>query len=139
MIHIDEIQNILPHRYPFLLVDRVDSMDSNSIRATKCVTVNEPFFTGHFTRKKIMPGVLIIEALAQCAGILLKQKEGQQKEFFLGGIDKSRFRSPVIPGMSLDLYAELEKDKQGLYWFSAEARYQDEVMANAKILLVLEK
>ena len=139
MIYVDEIQNLLPHRYPFLLVDRVDSIAENSIKATKCVTVNEPFFTGHFTEKKIMPGVLILESLAQCAGIFLKKTKDHGQEFFLAGIDKSRFRSPIIPGMIVDLYAELEKHKRGMYWFSVTAKYQDKLMADASILLVLDK
>jgi 3-hydroxyacyl-[acyl-carrier-protein] dehydratase len=139
MISIDEIQKILPHRYPFLLVDRVISIDSaKSIHAVKCVTINEPYFEGHFPEKKIMPGVLIVEAMAQCAGILLhKQNPGGM--FFLGGIDKARFRSLVTPGMCLDLMVSLEKEKRGLYWFSCQAKCNDDILTSASIMLAINK
>ena len=138
-MNIDEITQILPHRYPFLLVDRVDHLvDGESIKCTKCVTVNEPFFQGHFPQAKIMPGVMIIESLAQCSGILIKKIEHYQDSFFfLGGVDKARFRSKVVPGMILNMTSILIKSKRGFFWFDSKAFVNDKLVVSAEILLAI--
>ena len=107
MIGIEEIKGILPHRYPFLLVDKVLSVDTEngSITCLKNVTANEPHFNGHFPQEPIMPGVLIVEAMAQAAGILSSQVKGgesvnAQTIFYLAGADNIRFKQPVVPGTS---------------------------------------
>ena len=107
-LNIKEIKEILPHRYPFLLVDRVISLDleNNQIVATKCVTVNEEFFQGHFPKAPIMPGVLILEALAQAGGILIHQKGYQEKTAVLLSVKNAKFRYPAHPGDTIYLHAE---------------------------------
>ena len=116
MIDINKIQEILPHRYPFLLIDKViEYVPDLSAHAIKCVTINEPFFQGHFPEFPVMPGVLIIESLAQVAcilGIKIMKKEGQSSVFFTG-IDGAKFRKPVVPGDQLRL--ELTKVKPVSY------------------------
>jgi 3-hydroxyacyl-[acyl-carrier-protein] dehydratase len=106
---IEEIQKLLPHRYPFLLVDRIlDYVPGHSAIGLKNVTINEPFFQGHFPNRPIMPGVLIVEAMAQVGGIILTQMEGVEGKLSLfAGIDKVRFRRPVVPGDQLIMTAEL--------------------------------
>ena len=138
-MNIDKITQLLPHRYPFLLVDRVDSIvEGKTIKCTKCVTVNEPFFQGHFPNIKIMPGVMLLESLAQCSGLLaINTMEEKGKLFFLSGIDKVRFRSKVIPGMVLNLTSTLIKTKRGFYWFDAKAFVNDELAVSAEILLAI--
>ena len=138
-MNIEDISRILPHRYPFLLVDSVESIDvGKRIVGKKCVTVNEPFFQGHFPEKKIMPGVMIVEALAQCSGTLIKQEEAYKDSFFfLGGIEKARFRLMVIPGMVLHLTSELLKAKRGFFWFNTKAHVEGELVATSEILLVM--
>ena len=117
-IDINAILKQLPHRYPFLLVDRVlECEPGKSIRALKNVTYNEPFFPGHFPHRPVMPGVMIIEALAQTAGILAFVTAGvmpdENTRFYFVGIDKARFRKPVEPGDQLILTATLERSVQG--------------------------
>ena len=108
MIDINEIMKVLPHRYPFLLVDRVLEMEENRIRAIKNVTFNEPFFVGHFPDRPVMPGVLIVEALAQVGAVLVLQKpEFAGKLVLFAGIDKLRFRRQVVPGDVLRLELEV--------------------------------
>lgn len=108
VLNVKQIQQILPHAYPFLLVDRVIEMDleASKITAIKNVTVNEPFFNGHFPGAPIMPGVLILEALAQTGGILVHQKGYNQKIAVLLNVRHAKFRKPVVPGDVLHLYAE---------------------------------
>ena len=114
MMDINEIREYLPHRYPFLLVDRVVELDTEAkrIRAYKNVTINEPFFTGHFPQHPIMPGVLIIEAMAQAAGILgfkmMDVKPSDGTLYYFVGSDKLRFRQPVLPGDQLILEASVD-------------------------------
>ena len=119
---IEEIRDILPHRYPFLLIDRVDEYEPGKYaRAVKCVTANEPFFQGHFPEYMVMPGVLIIEALAQTGGIaILSEPENKGKIALLGGIKNARFRAPVVPGDMLTLECTLTR-RHGNIGFAAAA------------------
>lgn len=133
----------LPHRYPFLLVDRVlECHRGKSIRAIKNVTINEPFFPGHFPHRPVMPGVLIIEALAQTAGILAFQTAGvipdENTRFFFVGIDRARFRRPVEPGDQLVMTATLERAIRGIWKFSTIARVGDVEAASADMMLAPE-
>ena len=123
---IHQILEYLPHRYPFLLVDRVVSCEpGKSIVAIKNVTINEHFFTGHFPHHPVMPGVLIIEALAQAAAILTFKTHGHKTDdnsiYYFVGIDNARFKKPVIPGDTLELHAELKRFTRGIWWFDTHA------------------
>jgi 3-hydroxyacyl-[acyl-carrier-protein] dehydratase len=133
----------LPHRYPLLLVDRVLELHAGeSIRALKNVTFNEPFFAGHFPHRPVMPGVLIIEALAQAAGILTFVTAGvipnEDTKFYFVGIDKARFRKPVTPGDQLILTARLERNLKGIWRFSAVAYVGTDEVASAEMMLTPE-
>lgn len=109
-MEIKEIMEIIPHRYPFLLIDRVESIEENKIVAIKNVTINEYFFQGHFPVEPVMPGVLIVEALSQAgAVVLLSMEEFKGKVAYFGGIDKVKFRKKVVPGDTLRLEVELTK------------------------------
>src|SRR3990172_6966097 len=124
---IRQILEFLPHRYPFLLVDRVMSCDPGKrVVAIKNVTINEPFFAGHFPHHPVMPGVLIIEALAQAAAILAFITDGHKVDddsvYYFVGIDEARFKRPVGPGDVLELNAEIKRFTRGIWWFSANAR-----------------
>jgi 3-hydroxyacyl-[acyl-carrier-protein] dehydratase len=133
----------LPHRYPFLLVDRVLELHRGErIRALKNVTYNEPFFPGHFPGRPVMPGVMIIEALAQTAGILCFVSEDvipdHNTRFYFVGIDKARFRRPVVPGDQLLLEVQLERALKGNWRFSATAQVDGQPVANADMMLAPE-
>jgi 3-hydroxyacyl-[acyl-carrier-protein] dehydratase len=137
---INAVMRQLPHRHPFLLVDRVlECTKGKSIRAVKNVTVNEQFFTGHFPHRPVMPGVMIIEALAQAAGILAFITAGvmpdENSRFFFVGIDKARFRKPVEPGDQLILKAELQRTFKGIWRFSAVAEVGGEEVASAEMMM----
>ena len=137
---INAVMRQLPHRYPFLLVDRVlECTKGKSIRAVKNVTVNEEFFTGHFPNRPVMPGVMIIEALAQAAGILAFVTAGvfpdENSRFFFVGIDKARFRKPVEPGDQLILKAELQRTFKGIWRFSTVAEVGGEEVASAEMMM----
>jgi len=109
-MEIKEIMEIIPHRYPFLLIDRVESIEENKIVAIKNVTINEYFFQGHFPVEPVMPGVLIVEALSQAgAVVLLSMEEFKGKVAYFGGLDKVKFRKKVVPGDTLRLEVELTK------------------------------
>jgi len=142
MMDIDEIKRIIPHRYPFLLVDRIIECDMESrIVGIKNVTTNEPFFQGHFPEYPIMPGVLIIEALAQVACILaLKKlkKEGHGSVFFTG-IDGAKFRQPVRPGDQLRLELEKIKQRGTLFRFQGSAYVEDKLAAECTLQAMLGK
>src|SRR4029453_5792690 len=130
----------LPHRYPFLLVDRVlECTPGKPIRAIKNVTFNEPFFTGHFPHRPVMPGVMIIEALAQAAGILAFRTAGvfpdENTRFYFVGIDKARFRKVVEPGDQLLLNAKLERSIRGIWKFSTVAMVGTEEAASAEMMV----
>lgn len=111
MLTIEEIKEIIPHRYPMLLIDRVEELEpGKSIKAKKNVSVNEPFFQGHFPHEPVMPGVLIVEAMAQAGAVaLLSMDEFKRKTAYFGGIDKAKFRKKVVPGDTLVLEVELTK------------------------------
>jgi len=134
------IKKILAHRYPFLLIDKVLKLDAeSSILALKNVTVNEPFFTGHFPERPVMPGVLMIEALAQAAGIwtyhhLNLENEEDRDLFFLTGVDKAKFKRTVVPGDQLLLDVKLMRGRSGKYFRCyGEARVGDELACSAEI------
>ena len=131
-MNIHEIVNYLPHRYPFLLIDKVlELKKSEQILAIKNITINEPFFTGHFPAKAIMPGVLIIEALAQAAAILAyKSTEWDPKEslFYLGAIDNTRFKKMVIPGDQLFLKINVLRRRKTVWKFQGEAIVDNEIV-----------
>ena len=140
---INAVMKQLPHRYPFLLVDRVlECRPGESIRALKNVTVNEPFFPGHFPYRPVMPGVIIIEALAQAAGILAFVTAGvvpdDSTRFYFVGIDKARFRKPVEPGDQLVLTATLERTMRGIWKFSAIALVGETEVASAELMVAPE-
>jgi 3-hydroxyacyl-[acyl-carrier-protein] dehydratase len=140
---INAVMRQLPHRYPFLLVDRVlECRPGESIRALKNVTVNEPFFPGHFPYRPVMPGVIIIEALAQAAGILAFVTAGvvpdDSTRFYFVGIDKARFRKPVEPGDQLILTATLERTMRGIWKFSAIAFVGETEVASAELMVAPE-
>jgi 3-hydroxyacyl-[acyl-carrier-protein] dehydratase len=142
-LDINAILKQLPHRYPFLLVDRVlECRKGVSIRALKNVTYNEPFFPGHFPHRPVMPGVMIIEALAQTAGILAFVTAGvvpdEDTRFFFVGIDKARFRRPVEPGDQLILTARLERSLKGIWKFSTTALVGDDEAASAEMMVAPE-
>ena len=141
MIEIDEILNLLPHRYPFLLVDRVTEYEEEKrIVGIKNVTYNEPFFPGHFPHKPVMPGVLIIEAMAQAGGILAFKSFPQKKgQVFFIGIDNARFRKPVIPGDQLQLVVELVKHRREIWIFQGSAFVDGKLVAEARIMATLQE
>jgi len=136
---INEVKNFLPHRYPFLLVDRVLEFEvGKSLVAIKNVTFNEPQFTGHFPSQPIMPGVLIIEALAQATGILaFKSEVGKPKDgqiYMLVGVDKARFKRMVEPGDQLRLEVEVLAVKRGMWKFSCKALVNGKAVASAELM-----
>lgn len=138
-MNVREIQEYLPHRYPFLLVDKVESIElGKSIVAIKNVTVNEPFFQGHFPELPIMPGVLIIEAMAQASGILgfktVNKKPADGSLYMFVGAEKMRFKKPVYPGDQLKLYAEVLNEKRGIWKFAVRAEVDGVVAAQGEIL-----
>lgn len=136
---IHEILEHLPHRYPFLLVDRVLAVEpGKSIHAIKNVSINEPFFVGHFPHHPVMPGVLIMEALAQAAGILSFKTMGTKADpnsvFYFVGIDECRFKKPVMPGDQLHLHVDIVRHMRGIWKYQAVARVDGEVVAEAKLM-----
>lgn len=136
---INEVLRYLPHRYPFLLIDRVLSYEpGKDIVALKNVTINEPFFNGHFPHHPVMPGVLIIEAMAQAAAILsfvtMGAKANDQSIYYFVGIDNARFKRPVTAGDTLHLHVSLMRHVRGIWKFSAEARVGDAVVAEAELM-----
>ena len=136
---IQEVMRRLPHRFPFLLVDRVlECKPGESLTAIKNVTVNEPFFAGHFPNRPVMPGVMIVEALAQAAGILAFATVGiipdESTQFYFVGIDKARFRRPVGPGDQLLLKVELKGSLKGIYKFSTEALVDGHQVCSAQMM-----
>jgi 3-hydroxyacyl-[acyl-carrier-protein] dehydratase len=137
---IQEVMRRLPHRYPFLLVDRVLECESGkAIRALKNVTINEPCFPGHFPNRPVFPGVLILEALAQTAGILAFVTAGvypeEKRELYFVGIDKARFRKPVMPGDQLILKANLERSLRGIWKFSTIAEVDGAEVTSAEMMV----
>jgi 3-hydroxyacyl-[acyl-carrier-protein] dehydratase len=142
-LDIHGILKLLPHRYPFLMVDRVlECQAGRSIRALKNVTFNEPYFMGHFPQRPVMPGVMIIEALAQTAGILAFVTSGvvpdADTKFYFVGIDKARFRKPVEPGDQLILSVELTRSFKGIWRFSSTASVGSAEVASADMMVAPE-
>ncbi|OFX17869.1 MAG: 3-hydroxyacyl-[acyl-carrier-protein] dehydratase FabZ, partial [Armatimonadetes bacterium RBG_16_58_9] len=131
MLDIEQIREVLPHRYPFLLVDRIlDLVPEKSARGYKNVTINEEFFEGHFPGHAVMPGVLVCEAMAQVGGVLLLSMTGNQgKLAYFGGMDKVRFRRPVVPGDTLVTDVELIATRDNIGKVKAVARVDGEVAA----------
>ena len=136
---INDILEHLPHRYPFLLVDKVVDYEAGKyLTAIKNVSYNEPQFTGHFPHKPILPGVLVIEALAQATGILAykstNSKPDENSLYYLVGIDKARFKRPVNPGEQLLLKVEVVKNMRGVWKFNAEASVDEQLVASAELM-----
>ena len=142
---INEIKEYLPHRYPFLLVDRVLELDleNKQIRAYKNVSVNEPFFNGHFPQHPIMPGVLMVEALGQKAGrkvsLLVGVKPADGTLYYFVGSDKLRFRQPVVPGDQLQLEATYLSDRRGIWKFACRATVDGKEACSAEIICAERK
>jgi 3-hydroxyacyl-[acyl-carrier-protein] dehydratase len=141
-MQIDEILKYLPHRYPFLLIDRVLEFDSGkAIVALKNVTINEPFFTGHFPYHPVMPGVLVVEAMAQAAAILTFRSRNHLPDdksiYYFVGIDRARFKRPVLPGDQLELHVSIVREMRGLWKFKGEARVARNLVAEAELLCTL--
>ena len=138
MLDIQDIKAALPHRYPFLLLDRVlEYTENESIVGLKNVTVNEPFFQGHFPTEPVMPGVLIIEALAQASGILMMKSNNinlHKQRFYLAGIDSARFKRKVIPGDALILTVTVKKARTNLWKFKGVATVNGEMACEAEFM-----
>jgi 3-hydroxyacyl-[acyl-carrier-protein] dehydratase len=142
LIEVREILRLMPHRYPFLLIDHiVEYKEGDSVIALKNVSFNEPFFVGHFPENPVMPGVLILEALAQATAFLaLKTLEARgeldlkNKVFLFAGLDDVRFRQPVFPGAQLELHVKLGKSKRGIYTSTGCAKVGDNVVCTASML-----
>jgi 3-hydroxyacyl-[acyl-carrier-protein] dehydratase len=141
MMEIKEIMSLLPHAYPFLLVDRIVEVEPGKrIVGIKNVTYNEPFFPGHFPGRPIMPGVLIVEAMAQTAGLLVfysSPEEDHKKTVFFLGMDNVRFRKPVTPGDQLHLELEITKRRQSIWRFKGKALVEGKVVAEGDLLAML--
>ena len=142
MMDIHQILKQLPHRYPFLMVDRVQSIDKGkSIQAIKNVTINEPFFNGHFPHRPVMPGVLMLEALAQAAALLAFDMLGVTPDdktvYYFAGIDSARFKRPVEPGDQLLLDVKLERMKAGIFKFKGEVLVQQNVVCEAELMCTM--
>jgi len=144
MMQIDEILKHLPHRYPFLLIDRVLQLEPDQhIVALKNVTINEPFFVGHFSYHPVMPGVLVIEAMAQAAAILTFRSNNHLPDdksiYYFVGIDRARFKRPVVPGDQLELRVAITRAREarGLWKFKGEARVAGNLAAAAELLCTL--
>ncbi|WP_449467273.1 3-hydroxyacyl-ACP dehydratase FabZ [Stenotrophomonas humi] len=138
-IDVNTIQTLIPHRYPFLLVDKVVELDVEGKRivAHKNVSINEPFFQGHFPSQPIMPGVLIIEALAQAGGVLTQLslgRDAQSKLFYLVKVDNVRFMKQVVPGDVLELHVQVKRVIRNMAVYYGEAKVDGEVVAHAEVL-----
>ncbi|MFN9747499.1 MAG: 3-hydroxyacyl-ACP dehydratase FabZ [Betaproteobacteria bacterium] len=144
MLDIQHILRKLPHRYPFILVDRVLEIEHHQrIKALKNVTINEPFFQGHFPARPVMPGVLMLEALAQAAAILsfesVGTEPGDDTVVYFAGIDEARFKRPVGPGDQLILEAAIERQKAGIYRYTARATVDGHTAAEATLMCTRRK
>lgn len=136
----DEIKKIIPHRYPFLLVDRIVEMEENRIVGSKCISANEMQFMGHFPDKQIMPGVLMLEALAQTVGVLLLSRPANKGKIGLfAGVNKARFKRMVIPGDVLNLECKIIKERMGIAFVDAVARVDDEVAVQGELMFAIDE
>jgi|TARA_B110000259_G_scaffold79284_1_gene92875 3-hydroxyacyl-[acyl-carrier-protein] dehydratase len=141
---IHEILDHLPHRYPFVLVDKVTSMElGKEITAIKNVTINEPYFPGHFPYHPVMPGVLIIEALAQAAALLsfktMNTKPTEDSVYYFAGIDNARFKKPVNPGDQIILHVKIDRILKGIWKYSGTATVDGEIVAEANMMCILKE
>lgn len=144
IMDIHQILKLLPHRYPILLVDRVLEIEKGkSITALKNVTINEPFFNGHFPHRPVMPGVLMLEALAQAAALLafvtLDVVPDDKTIYYFAGIDGARFKRPVEPGDVLTLNVELDRMKAGIFKFKAQAMVGEEIAVQAELMCTMKR
>lgn len=141
MFDINEIMKNLPHRYPFLLVDKITEFEAEkSITGIKNVTINEPFFQGHFPGHPIMPGVLIVEAMAQVGGLLAFKSDPEKTEgkvVYFMGIDKAKFRKPVLPGDQVRLVVTVLKQRRSIWSFKGEAFVDDALVAQAELMATI--
>ena len=142
MMSLEEIKKILPHRYPFLLVDRVlEVKKGNYCKAIKNISGNEEIFQGHFPNQAVLPGVMIIEAMAQTAGIVIhscKEENEPREIIFFAGIDKAKFRIPVVPGDQIVLETSLKNQRRNFWVFEGEAKVDNKLAAQAEIKLMLQ-
>jgi len=142
IMSLEEIKKILPHRYPFLLVDRVlEVQEGKYCKALKNISGNEEVFQGHFPSQAVLPGVMIIEALAQTAGIVIhsgKEDSSSSEIVFFAGIDKAKFRIPVVPGDQLILETRLINQRRNFWVFEGKANVDDKLVAQAEIKLMLQ-
>jgi 3-hydroxyacyl-[acyl-carrier-protein] dehydratase len=141
---IYKILQKLPHRYPFMMVDRVLEVEKGvRIRALKNVTMNEPYFQGHFPNRPVMPGVMMLEALAQTAALLAFETNGtgvdDDSVYYFVGIDGARFKRPVVPGDQLFLDVQMDRNKAGIYKFNAQALVGEELAVSAQIMCTVRK
>ncbi len=141
---IHEILDHLPHRYPFVLIDRVVSLDlGKEITAIKNVTINEPFFPGHFPYHPVMPGVLIVEAMAQAAAILsfktMNTKPSEESVYYFAGIDSARFKKPVSPGDQIILNVKIVRILKGIWKYSGVATVGNDIVAEASMMCILKE
>ena len=138
MMNVLEIMKRLPHRYPFLLVDRIIDIQPNvSITGIKNVTINEPFFQGHFPGQPIMPGVLMVEAMAQVAGVLAFSSGVEAKSVFFMSIEKAKFRRPVVPGDQLKMEIKVLHQRGNVWKFSGEAKVDDKTVSEAEFTAMM--
>ena len=139
-IDINQIQEILPHRYPFLLIDRVLELETGKYcKALKNITANESLFQGHFPQQAVFPGVLMVEAMAQTAGIVIhssKKKVDEESLFFFAGINNAKFRAPVVPGDQLILETTLSNQRRNFWVFEGRASVGDKLVAQAEVRLM---
>jgi 3-hydroxyacyl-[acyl-carrier-protein] dehydratase len=143
-LDIHEVIKRLPHRFPFLLVDRVLELEKGvRIKALKNVTINEPFFPGHFPNRPVMPGVLMLEALAQAAAVLSFETMGQLPDantvYYFAGIDGARFKRPVEPGDQLILNVQILRNKAGIYKYAAQATVDGEMCVEAELMCAMRR
>ncbi len=142
LLDINEVMNFLPHRYPFLMIDRILEFEADKrVVGLKNVTINEPFFQGHFPGHPIMPGVLLLEAMAQTGGVMvlkaLPEGEAQKKVLYFMSIDKAKFRKPVLPGDQVRFELELLKSRGSIKSFKAEAKVDGAVVAEAEMMAMM--
>jgi len=142
-LDIHEILNHLPHRYPFVLIDRITDLKlNNEITAIKNVTINEPFFPGHFPYHPVMPGVLIVEAMAQAAAVLsfktMNVLPSEDSVYYFAGIDNVRFKKPVSPGDQLILNVKIDRVLKGIWKYKGQAKVDDQIVAEAEMMCILK-
>ena len=143
-LDIHQILKLLPHRYPFLMIDRVTEIEMGKrIQAIKNVTINEPFFNGHFPHRPVMPGVLMLEAMAQAAALLSFATQGVTPDdktvYYFAGIDAARFKRPVEPGDQLVMDVSLERHKAGIYKFKGITRVGEEIACEAELMCTMRR